>query len=97
MVMLVNVPTTQRLNYFTGMTTEFYEQAELPPPKGLWSLNTDRILKVTCQMEQTGAYTPQEEVEFNEEDQNNIFLDQQGVILDEHGNFDLAEAQMMCP
>ena len=65
--MLVNVPTTERLPYFTGMTTEFFEQAELPPPKGFWSLNTDRLLKVTCQMEQTGSYTPQDEIEFDDE------------------------------
>ena len=90
--MLVDVPTTERSKYFTGMTTEFFEQAELPPPKGLWSLNTDRLLKVACQMEQTGSYTPQDEVEFDEEDQNNFHVNQQGVILDEHGNFDLVEA-----
>ena len=92
MVMVVNVPTVQRSNYFAGMTTEFFEQAELPPAKGLWSLNTDRILKVTCQMEQTGSYTPQDELEFDEEDQNNVHVDQQGVILDEHGNYDLVQA-----
>ena len=90
--MVVNVPTVERSPYFAGMTTEFFEQPELPPPKGLWTLNTDRLLKVTCQMEQTGTYTPQDELEFDEEDQDNIHVNQQGVILDEHGNFDLAQA-----
>ena len=90
--MVVDVPTTERSSYFTGMTTEFFEQPELPPPKGLWSLNTDRLLKVTCQMEQTGSYTPQDEREFDEEDQDNIHVNQQGVILDEHGNFDMVNA-----
>ena len=68
------------------------EQPELPPAKGIWALNTDRLLKVCTQLEQTGEYTPQEEQEQTEFDQTNIRVGLQGVILDENGHFDLQEA-----
>ena len=46
LVLKVEVPTTPRYQYYTGMTTEMLEQPELPPPKGLWLLNAEPCLLV---------------------------------------------------
>ena len=86
MILKVNVPTTGRSQYYTGMTTERLEQKELPPPKGIWALNTDRLLKVACQMEMQGRYTPDDENEQTQDEQYNIRIGPQGVVLDDNSN-----------
>ena len=91
MVMKLAVPTSQRAKYWTGMTTELLQTVELPPAKGIWVQNHDRLLKVTCQLEQTGSFTPEEENEITELEQTNIKIGKQGVIQDETGNQELNE------
>ena len=91
MVMKLAVPTSQRVKYWTGMTTELLQTVELPPAKGIWAQNHDRLLKVTCQLEQTSSYTPEEENEITELEQNNLKVGKQGVIQDETGNQELNE------
>ena len=59
--------------------------------KGIWSQNHDRMLKITCQMEQMGSYTPEEENEITEMEQQNVQVGKQGVIMDENGNQELNE------
>lgn len=89
--MKLAVPTSQRAKYWTGMTTEMLQTVELPPAKGIWAQNHDRLLKVACQMEQTGSYTPEEENEITELEQSNIRIGKQGVIQEEAGNQELNE------
>ena len=91
MVMKLAVPTSQRAKYWTGMTTELLQTVELPPAKGIWAQNHDRLLKVTCQLEQTGSFTPEEENEITELEQANIKVGRQGVIQDDTGNQELNE------
>ena len=91
MVMKLKVPTSPRVKYWTGMTTEMLQTVELPPAKGIWTQNHDRLLKVTCQLEQTGSFTPEEENEITELEQNNLKVGKQGVIQDENGNQELNE------
>ena len=91
MVLKVAVPTSQRGKYWTGMTTEMLQTVELPPAKGIWAQNHDRLLKVTCQLEQTGVFTPEEENEITEMEQSNVKIGKQGVILDDTGNQELNE------
>ena len=86
MILKVQVPTTGRSKYYTGMTTEMLEQYELPPAKGLWALNTDRFLKVACQMERLGVFSSADEAEETELEQSNVPIGPQGVIWDENSN-----------
>ena len=92
MIMKVQVPTSGRSKYYTGMTTEMLEQYELPPAKGIWALNTDRLLKVACQMERVGVFSSIQENEETEYDQTNIRVGPQGVIWDDNSNVDVEVA-----
>ena len=91
MVLKVNVPTSARSKYYTGMTMEMLEQPDLPPAKGIWLNNHDRLCKITCQLERTGSFTPEEEMELTEFDQPNMQIGPMGVISDETGNLGINE------
>ena len=91
MVLKLNVPTSQRVTYYTGMTTEMLQSVEVPPAKGIWPQNHDRLLKVCCQMERMNSFTPEEEFEQTADEQVNIKVGKQGVIMDDNDHQEVNE------
>ena len=87
--MKVDVPTSQRSKYYTGMTTEMLEQQELPPAKGIWIQNMDALLKVATQMEQKGEFNTSEEFEQTELEQHNVRVGGNGRLLDDCANLEV--------